>query len=205
MAKSGECLILSMPTHDGRAVPKSVMDLMGVASILKRRFLLNAQTGTGLANTRQKCIDAIREMFPGENEAYMFWLDSDMVLMEDPKRIAGYITEAERIGASFTTNCRSIDGNTGKISNTIVKGDPGNYEAYTDEELRNAKPLETRCAYSGLAVCYIKTPLDYRFRTEGHDLEDFLFFKDNRIDLKYAPISNMHIKSINLSFDHTKI
>lgn len=66
MENSSDYFILSMPTNDGRAVPKSIMDLISVAAILKRKFLLNVQTGTGLANTRQKCTDAIKEMFPGK-------------------------------------------------------------------------------------------------------------------------------------------
>lgn len=206
MAKSTEYFILSMPTHDGRGIPKSVMDMMGVAAILKRKFLLNVQTGTGVANTRQKCIDAIKERFPDEKEAYMFWLDSDMVLIDDPKKIADYIVEAERKNVSFTTNCRSIERDTGRVSNTIAKGEIDHAERYTDNELRGAKPFEMKCAYSGMAVCYIKTPLDYKFRTVDHFLEDFLFFKDNpTVDLRYVPISNIHIKTINLAFDNTKI
>jgi hypothetical protein len=205
MADPSDYFILSIPTHDGRAVPKSIMDLMSVAAILKRQFLLNVQTGTGIANTRQKCTDTVKTSFPDEKNVYIFWLDSDILLMENPKKIADYIVEAENRGLSFTTNYLGIDSYTGKTFNTAMKGDTENYaEYYTDKELKNAKPFELKCAYSGFGIGYIKTPLDYKFKTIGHEQEDFLFFKDNKtIDLRYVPISNVHIKTVNLVFDHT--
>jgi hypothetical protein len=198
MNNSKDYLILSIPTHDGRAVPKSIMDIMTVSTVLDRKFVLNVQTGTGLANTRQKCTEVIKELFSEEDHVYTFWLDSDITIT-NPNKIAEFVVEAERLGVSFTANYQGMDSNTGQRWNTVKKRYP---ESYTDEELRKSKPFELKCAYSGLGLCYIKTPLNYKFRTEGHTLEDRLFFEDNKqIDLRYVPIPNSHSKQIDINAD----
>ncbi|MEM3839296.1 MAG: hypothetical protein QXF01_01815 [Candidatus Micrarchaeaceae archaeon] len=46
MDNPAECFIASIHTHDMRSVPKSVMDLMAVSIALRRKFVLNAQSGT---------------------------------------------------------------------------------------------------------------------------------------------------------------
>ncbi len=193
MDSPSECFIVSIPTPDNRAVPKSVMDLTTVATALNRKLILNVQTASGIANGRQKCLNAIRDLFPGEESAYTFWLDSDICITY-PNQIADFVLEAERSGLSFTANYHAIDNNTGKIWNTVKKSGE---ESYTDDELKAAKPFELRCAYAGLGLCYVKAPLSYRFRTEGHVLEDHLFFKENPgIDLRYVPIPNYHMKTV---------
>lgn len=132
----------------------------------------------------------------------MFWIDSDILLLENPKNIADFILEAEKKSLSFTTNYRAIDNNKGLILNTAASRD----KRYTDSDLKNAKPFELKCVDSGLGIGYIKTPLEYKFNTSAHYLDDYMFFKDNpAIDVRYVPISNIHIKTINLLFDHTKL
>ncbi len=193
MESPSECFIVSIPTHDNRAVPKSVMDLMTVSMALNRKLVLNVQTGTGITNGRQKCINMVKERFPNEKHIYMFWLDSDICITY-PNQIAEFVREAEKSGLSFTANYRVIDNNTRHIWNTVKKEST---ESFTDEELKGAKPFELKCAYAGLGLCYIRTPLDYTFRTEGQTGEDRLFFKENKgIDLRYVPIPNYHMKTV---------
>jgi hypothetical protein len=193
--------ILSIATHDGRAIPKSVVDMKHMCEVfLKRKFILNLGTGTGLANTRQKCMDGLKALIPNEEYAYTFWLDSDITINESLESIAKYIIDAEKLGVSFTANYKGIDASTGEIWNTVWKDYP---VYYTDEELRNANPLELKCWGSGLGLSYIKMPIKYEFREQGHYLEDYLLFKDNpKIDLRYARISNTHHKSIHLNSDN---
>lgn len=185
--------ILSVPTQDSRAVPKSIMDLMTVSEVLKRKFVLNVQNGTGVANVRQKCIDTIKKMFPNEKFVYTFWLDSDIVITY-PNKVADFIIEAEKLGVSFTGNYHALKDNTGEVHNTVWKNGT---QPYTNEELDTAKPFDLKVYASGLGLCYIKTPLNYEFRTEGHKGEDYLFLQDNpEIDLRYVPIPNYHIKTV---------
>lgn len=169
------------------------MDLMTVSMVLKRKFILNVQSGSSVAGVRQKCLDAIRNMFPNERHVYIFWLDSDMIIT-DPSKISDFIKEAEKTNVSFTANYHAIDYSTGRIWNTLWKNES---EPYTNKELEAAKPLELKVHNSGLAICYIRMPLDYKFRTESQKGEDYLFFKDNAdLDLRYAPIPNYHIKTV---------
>jgi hypothetical protein len=190
-----ELFIVSIPTHDERTVGKSLVCLMSVSAILGRKFLPNIQFGTNVSNVRTKCVDAIRKAFPNKEWAYMFWIDSDIIINEDPAVIAKYVLEAEKSGVSFTGNYKAMDMQTKDSWNIAVK----NEEPYTDNELGSAKPFELKCKSAGLGLCYIKTPLNYSFRDDGHDLEDLLFFKDNpQIDLRYVPIKNSHIKSTHL-------
>lgn len=196
MPKSSDFFILSIASHDNRAVAKSITDLMNVATLLERPFLLNIQGGTGITNARTKCLETLKGQFPNEDSVYTFWLDSDIVITENPQNIANLIKEAEKLGVSFTANYRVIDNIANQMWNVVANKYPNHY---TDDELANAKPFELKCEYSGLGLCYIKTPLNYKFRMEGHDLEDLFFFKDNpSIDLRYAPISNVHMKTVFL-------
>jgi hypothetical protein len=194
MAKSSDFFILSIVSHDNRVVAKSLADMMNVAAMLKRSFLLNVQSGTGITNSRTKCLEALKKQFHEEKSVYTFWMDSDIVLTEDPAKIVEYILEAEKTGASFTGNYHVIDNETNQMWNVVGKEYPNHY---TEEELKSATPFSLKCGYSGMGLCYVKSPVDYNFRTEGHDLEDMFFFKDNKdIDLRYVPISNVHIKSV---------
>ncbi len=198
MAGPSDFFILSIITHDNRAVAKSVIDLKIVSEILGRHFVLNVQSGTGITNARTKCLDAIKAQFPGENSAYTFWLDSDIILNESPQTIAGYIKEAESRGISFTGNYRIVDNVTSKQWNVVAPSLTSSAH-YTDEQLAAASPFDLKCAFSGLGLCYMKMPLNYKFRQIGHELEDLLFFKDNQdIDLRYVPIANYHMKVVNL-------
>ena len=198
MPDSSDFFILSIVTHDSRAIAKSVVDLKIVSEVLGRHFVLNVQSGTGITNARTKCLKAIKDQFPDEDMAYTFWLDSDIILNESPRNIAEYVREAERLGVSFTGNYRIIDNVTNKKWNVVAPSLTSSAH-YTDEQLAAAKPFELRCAFSGLGLCYMKMPLDYRFRQEGQELEDFFFFKDNPdMNLRYVPISNYHMKSVPL-------
>lgn len=189
-----DVFIISIATYDGRAVPKSIGDLYAVGALLGRRVFLNVQQGTGVPRIRNKCIKAVKEAFPGAESAYMFWLDSDIVLNENPEKIAEYVTKAEAGGLSFTGNYSIIDSANQKIFNCVEKEDNTHF---TNEELAAAKPFELRVRYSGMGLGYIKMPLDYELRTSGDYGADFLFFKDNpAIDLRYAPIANFHIKNL---------
>lgn len=194
MEKSSDYFILSVATRDNRVVAKSLADMINISSILQRHFVLNVQAGTGIVSSRTKCIEAIKKWFPGEDRVYTFWLDSDIVLNEKPETIAEYVKEAERRNMAFAGNYHVIDNNTNQMWNTVAKKHPNHY---TNEELASAKPFELKCEYAGLGLCYINTPTNYMFRTVGHDLEDMLFFKDNPdIDLRYVPISNVHMKTV---------
>jgi hypothetical protein len=197
--EASDLFIISIPTHDNRAVPKSVETLIGAAKILGRPHFLNVQQGTGLANTRNKCLQGIRERLPaGTGFAYTFWLDSDIAIEEPAEAIADYVRQAERDGLSFTGSyCVTIDQSkrvsTSVYNQSSVSYDPG--------ELHAAKPFGLRITHAGLGLCYIRMPLAYEFRTQGNDLEDLLFFRDNpEIDARYVPISNFHLKTVLLPF-----
>lgn len=192
-----ENFILSIPAYDERAVPKSILVFKEVADILHRTFALNVQSSSSVAITRQKCLTEIRRLMPNAKEAYTFWLDSDIHITEEPEKIAEYIVEAEKMNVSFTGNYIIVDNNVRNVWNVITKKDKIHY---TPEELLSAKAFELKCEKSGLGLCYIKTPIDYEFRTTGRISEDDFFYEDNpQLDLRYVPIANYHIKTIHFS------
>lgn len=193
MPNPSEYFILSIISHDNRAVAKSIAAMMSVSIILKRQFVLNMQTGTGIANARTKCLESIKKQFPNEDSVYTFWLDSDIIINEKPEVIAQYILDAEKKGVSFTGSYHVVDNTTSQKWNVVGKQYP---KHYTDDELKSAKPFELKAEYSGLGLCYIKTPLSYKFRTEEHEGEDTFFYRDNKVDLWYVPISNSHMKTM---------
>jgi hypothetical protein len=193
-----DIFIISIATHDNRAVPKSVRNLLEVASLLKRPAFLNVQQGTGIANTRNKCMQAVRERFPEATHAYMFWLDSDIVIEEDPQTMADYVLEAEKRGLSFSGSYCIMSEIANRISTSVYNDES---ISYNPEVLKASAPFDLKLLHSGLGLCYIKMPLKYEFRTQGTDLEDLLFFRDNpEVDIRYVPISNNHIKTIWLPF-----
>lgn len=193
MPDPSDFLLVSIITRDERAVAKSIANLMSVSIILNRQFALNTGTGTGIANARTRCLEALKRQFPDQESIYTFWLDSDILITENPMTIANYIKQAEEQKVSFTANYHVAVSPSEKW-NVVVKEDMS--RPYTDEELASAKPFELKAGLSGLGLCYLKTPLGYKFRDMGYELEDSFFFKDNAaaMDLRYVPISNQHIK-----------
>ena len=196
MENPSDYFVVSIISHDNRAVAKSIADLGAVANILGRRFILNMQIGTGIPPARQRCLDAIKKFFPDQKEAYTLWIDSDIILNDNPDTIAKYITEAEQRGVSFTANYRTIDVLANRMWN--VAG-PEWGKHYTDDELKNAKPFDLKCGNSGLGLCYLKMPLDYKFRMTHNEGEDEIFFRENpSLDVRYVPITNLHMKTVYL-------
>ncbi len=194
MPRASDLFIVAIASPDNRAVARSVATLVTVSQLLNRPFMLNVQSGTGITNARTMGLEALRKQFPQDKEAYLFWLDSDITIDESPQAIADLIREAERLGVSFTASYHVVDNASKQTWSVVGKKYPYHY---TDEELSRARPFELKCEYSGLGLCYKKTPLDYRFRMEGHDLEDLFFFRDNPgIDMRYAPIANRHMKAM---------
>lgn len=193
MPNPSDFFIVSIISRDERAVAKSIANLMSVSIILNRQFALNIGTGTGIASARTRCLEVIKKQFPDQESLYMFWLDSDVLITESPMTIAGYIKEAEKQNVSFTANYHVVKTNNEKW-NVVGKEDMS--RPYTDDELAAAKPFELKVGLSGLGLCYLKMPLDYIFMDKGYELEDAFFFRDNasKLDLRYVPISNSHIK-----------
>jgi hypothetical protein len=175
-----------------------VEKLIEVADVLRRPHFLNDKQGTGLANTRNKCMAGIREKVGGGEYAYTFWLDSDILIDEPAQTIADYVIEAEKQDVSFTGSyCLSISQSL-RVSTSVYNE---RSVSYNPEELHSVKPFELKVMHSGLGLCYIKMPLAYEFRTQGNELEDLLFFRDNpTLDVRYVPISNSHIKMVGLPF-----
>jgi hypothetical protein len=196
MSSSSDFFTVSIIARDERAVAKSIANLMSVSIILKRQFGLNVGTGTGVASARTRCLEALKKQFPEEGSAYTFWLDSDILITESPMKIAEYVKEAEERGVSFTANYHVVNTSNERWN---VAGRADGARPYNDDELENAKPFELKVGFSGLGLCYIKMPLDYKFRDVGYELEDSFFFKDNpSLDLRYVPISNSHLKLVHI-------
>lgn len=211
--------IITICTHDKRANAKGLENLFLTAMELANRgvkdhVFLNISIGSGLANTRTQALDQLRSIFKGD-EIWTFWLDSDISIGEKPENIANYVIEAEKTGLSFAGATRTLIANfqdekfrTNAFKDLTVD-EKGKVEdvMYTDEELINAKPFELKLRGSGLALCYIKTPLDYVFHTEGHCMEDSNFYNDlrDKIDLRYCHIDNGHDKTVELDFSRAGI
>jgi len=192
--------IVSIASRDGSAMPDSIATLKDVAEILKRPFVRNFGHGTGLAATRNACMAKLREASPGAKELYVFWLDSDIVIEEDPATIAKYVLEAEEKGVSFTGAYCSLNPDTHEMGFSVSDQDG---LTLSQEKLKEyaSEPFRLRCKYSGLGLCYLKMPMDYTFRTSGMELEDRLFLIDNpQVDVRYVPIANIHNKLIRLRF-----
>jgi hypothetical protein len=196
-------LIVSMPTPYYDVKLPSVTALETAAYHLGRKLYWNAIVGGPLILARNMEIKSLKD-FSEKNGwtrswLWSFHLDSDVLIKEDQGlRIAQLILKAEEMGYSFTSEYSLVaqDAN-GVMFHSVFK----NYEEnYSRKELAAAKDFELKVYYSGLGLCYLKTPLEYTFRFDNRG-EDFHFFEDQQLDLRYARIDNVHYKTVPLSND----
>lgn len=201
--------IVTIATHDGRANIKALESCFLIATELaqmglKDRYYFNVAIGHGIAMVRTAALDTLSKLFKGD-EVWTLWLDSDVQINENPRVIAEYIAEAEKTGKSWAAATRTLMGSDSSDgyfkTNAFRKREDGTIGTYSEDELQKARPFELKLIFSGLALCYIKTPLAYRFHNEGVQNEDVNFYKDNpQVDLRYCSVDNTHDKTIALEW-----
>ena len=93
--KPEDALIVCLPSQDGR-IDSHVMDVIQwTAQYMHRQLLQVKSQNTGLAHSRQQCLDWAKQSFIDKNnptelkELNLWWIDSDIKIESDPKDIAG--------------------------------------------------------------------------------------------------------------------
>jgi hypothetical protein len=194
-----EPLHIAIPTRDFRAGIASIIRLVEVGIGLNPRMEKpldwNVTLGGFVVQTRTKLLEDLKRKYPDKKDIWLLWLDDDIIIDDATERIVHLIQQAEAYGLSFVSNVRTLmptkDGST---KGNIFKND---HEVYSNSELNLAGDFELKVHQAGLALAYIKTPLDYKFRWDDKG-EDVNFFRDNadKIDLRYCCINNVHYKGI---------
>jgi hypothetical protein len=191
--------ICVIPSTNTRAMIDSVEKMLLVSMILNRQYIRLSSTGTGLANVRSLAMEDLRRIYPDEKERYIFWLDSDIMIDEDAGVIAQHVLEAEKRGVSFSANYMGMASDNAVYPTVFpYSATKERLGAIQSAELKKYKPFELRLGHAGLGLAYIKTPLDFVFHTRGTELDDYLFYTKNDIDLRYVPIKNRHQKLLML-------
>jgi hypothetical protein len=188
---------VGIPTRDSRAVIQSISTIIETALFLKRDIKWRVSQSGFIILGRNDILKQVKTEFPEKTHDWILWLDDDIIITEDYRRLSYLITEAEKRNLSWGTNVKIfVNTKPGEqaVSNYIQP--PGGGKSYSEEELFGAKDFELKVARSGLALGYIYTPLDYKFHwTEAG--EDINFFLENKeIDLRYCRLRNLHQKSI---------
>lgn len=205
MDKSSDYFIVNICSPDHRSNCLSKDFMYNVALYLtykgaKKYLWWNYSFGYGMNWVRSTLIKNLHDKFPSEKYVWSFWLDSDIEIDidEDYKRVGDMIIKAEKTGMSFAGEYKTaMKDNNGNISGVSFKTETVRYD---DEDLLASNDFDLKLNHSGLGLCYLKTPTDYKFNAVGFEGEDFNFFRDNKelIDLRYCRIDNDHYKNIAL-------
>ncbi len=188
-------LIVGIPTHDGRAMINSCMELVALGGVMRRVTKLMLGEAGNIPRARNIVMDEVRKELNRETGiAWVLWLDSDILL---PTRshlaIANAIQWSEQTGKAWVANYKM-----GNNKNVLLKQrDLYVAEHYTDEELNNLPPY-AEVAMSGFGLAYLPMDLSYLFHADRWG-EDVHFFNDHpNLKVHYAKDIVLNHKKIVL-------
>ena len=121
---------------------------------------------------RTSILKSIRDI-EKKSEIRMLWLDSDIMIMNEPDQLAAILKDADKKDINILGLYNLTDGRTsatGSDGRTIITSD--------DES-----PLYIPAKYGGLGFYYGRTPLEYAFHEEFGAGEDYNFFVENEINV----------------------
>lgn len=102
----------------------------------------------------------------------MLWLDSDIMIMNEPDQLAAILKDADKKDINILGLYNLTDGRT---SATGIDG------KNTIEPTVGDNPTYIPALFGGLGFYYGRTPLDYMFHEEFGAGEDYNFFIENKI------------------------
>lgn len=185
-------------TRDSRVPINSIMNLMQAAILLGRQLHLIIASTTGLAAVRNLALKKLKESYPDDPAPWAFWLDDDVFIYDDGKRIAQLVLEAETRGLPWVADYHRIsDQETLAIKGVTSKTE---FEIYHEDELEAAKDFDLKVWLGGFGCCYLKIPTDYKFHTHGSRLEDDLFFEElgRKQEIRFCRVKARHQKLVQI-------
>ncbi len=189
-------LLVGIPTHDGRAMINSCMELVLLGNVMQSVMKLMVGEAGNIPRARNIVMDEVRkELNRGTGLAWVLWLDSDIVLTPGSHQsIAHAMRWSHQTGNAWVANYRM-----GNHQNVLLKQrDLYLSEHYTDEELTNLPPF-AEVAMSGFGLVYLPMDLTYLFHADRWG-EDVYFFMDHpNLKIYYAnEIVIQHKKTVLL-------
>ncbi|PSR20187.1 MAG: hypothetical protein C7B45_16125 [Sulfobacillus acidophilus] len=86
---SPSALIVGLPTHDQRAVVRSLIELTSSGNLLKRPVHFVLGGGSNIPRARNVVLEQLRMMFPAEDALWVLWLDSDIDVLPNQAAAIG--------------------------------------------------------------------------------------------------------------------
>ncbi len=72
-----DLLIVTIPTHDMRAVVQSLIELGVVSQLLQRPIHFVVSEGSNIPRARNTILQRVQHTFPHQDAMWVLWLDSD--------------------------------------------------------------------------------------------------------------------------------
>ena len=206
---SSELFIILIPTISNSIDIDTAFILAETGYISRKRHFIAADNtgGIGAWNTRNKVIDVLKKQLDEHNITYgntirALWFDDDICILDHPKKLADMIVEADRQNYNIVANYHNIWKGTEMI-NTIFKPDlevAGMYKSLNLEELDSFKMFDLlpEDYVAGLGFYYGDIPLDYKYHAfdkRSKFGEDFNFYRENSLQLRFADVRLEHRKS----------
>jgi hypothetical protein len=178
---------IAIPTPNLTTNGLSLMRAIYTALFLGREPSVTFSDSSTICTARTSCVETIKKISGHEVERVL-WLDSDIMIMNEPSELKQVIEEADK-------NKYNISGfyNLRDKRGSITGLDKQNI----DKEKFNSLNQYDKLLFSGLGFYYGDTPLNYQFKESFNRGEDYNFFIDNNIELRIDKRLVLgHVKSI---------
>lgn len=172
---SDDPTFIAFPTHDGRMVIHSLVELIKLSNLLPGGIELFTAEGGNIPRTRNMVMDQIRSKRTSlPDPCWVLWVDSDILFADGTaEKIAKYCLQSQETGVGWTAHYKMADGTTTVMKNRGVF----NAEHYTPDELYSI-PDGTRVGMAGFGLTYLPMPIEYVFHADSAG-EDIHFWVDN--------------------------
>lgn len=192
--QASEVLLVGLPTHDGRAVISSLVELTGLGRLLGGPIRILTGEGGNIPRARNYVMEQARRESTSKYE-WILWMDSDIVLSPGGNvHIAAAIEWSKRTGKGWVAHYRMADGRSCLMRERQLM-DPHHY---TLQEL-GALPEWSEIGMAGMGLAFLRMDLSYVFRADvvGEDINFFLDHPD--MTIHYAKRINLgHRKTVVL-------
>jgi hypothetical protein len=165
-------IFVAIPTHDGRAVVHSLIELASLSQLLGGVRVVTGE-GSNIPRTRNLLMDLIRQATPPPpNPAWVLWIDSDILLpLGTANIVAKYIDTAIKTERPWLANYFMANGQSVLMKDrTLVHA-----RHYSREELA-ALPDWAEIGMGGFGFAFLPMSLDYEFHADkaGEDIHFWL-------------------------------
>lgn len=199
----------------------TIIDAVSLINDKELPHIFRTGSSLGPAVARNSVLEQLRKWLESSGKGSdrnrrCLWLDDDMVISDDPVRIAAAFSKADKEGLNIIGYARipknpylsdsfSVSGNllekTGDFTEVGSKRTYPSFIPYGAEKISALKPFDPLPnTVGGLAFYYGDTPIDYKFHIDdgyfGIMGEDTNFFVDNGIKLNYFDVKLYHRKTL---------